>query len=176
MGAAAELRAPAACIDNATTLPYFSPNSAIAPIFSSFLNGQVLHGDRQGLVDLLIHAALDLGQLGGGHSAEMGKVKVGQAVILIAAGLMDMLFAQNLAQSLLQQVGSRVVAADSGAASRPTEAGVTSSSTWMVPSQQLAEYGQSSLLRGLFDLRDLQLGITADKGSRGLRPDRFISA
>ena len=73
---------------------------------------------------------------------------------------MDML-AQNLAQSLLQQVGSRVVAADSGAAllvHRGSEFILNMDGAV----QQLAGMDKVAL-RGLFDLRDLQLGITADK-------------
>ncbi len=62
----------------------------------------------------------------------MREVKVGDAVVLVAAGLVDML-AQNLAQGLLQQVGGGVVAADGGAALFIDRA-VTSSPPWMVPS------------------------------------------
>ena len=45
----------------------------------------------------------------------MREVKVGDAVVLVAAGLVDML-TQNLAQGLLQQVGGGVIAADGGTA------------------------------------------------------------
>ena len=73
--------------------------------------GRFLDGDRQSLEDLLVDAVLDLAQFLRGNSAEMGEVEVGQLIILIAAGLMDML-TKDLAQSLLQQVGGGVVAAD----------------------------------------------------------------
>ena len=45
----------------------------------------------------------------------MGKVKAGDLVVLVAAGLVDML-AQHFAQGFLHQVGSGVVAADGSAA------------------------------------------------------------
>ena len=45
----------------------------------------------------------------------MGEVKAGDLVVLVAAGLVDML-AQHFAQGLLQQVGGGVVAADGGTA------------------------------------------------------------
>ena len=89
----------------------------------------------------------------------MRKVEVGDLVVLIAAGLMDML-AQDLAQGLLQQVGGGVVAAD-GRRFSSTEA-VTSSSTWMVPSSS-SQVWTNQPFGVFFDLGDLQLGVAADK-------------
>ena len=95
MGAAAELGAPAACVDDADNAAVLLAEQRHRAHLLSFLNGQVLDGDGQCLVNLLVDAALDLSQLGRGNSAEMRKVEVGDLVILIAARLMDML-AQNL--------------------------------------------------------------------------------
>ena len=90
----------------------------------------------------------------------MRKVEVGDLVVLIAAGLMDML-AQDLAQGLLQQVGGGVVAADGGTALL-----IDGSSDFVVNMdgavQQLTGVNEIAL-RGLFDLGDLQLGVAADK-------------
>ena len=115
MGAAAELSGPALNINNTDDLAVLLAEQSHSAHLLGFLDGQVLDGDGQSLVNLLVDAALDLGQLGGGDGAEMRKVEVGDLVVLIAAGLMDML-AQDLAQGLLQQVGGSVVAADGGTA------------------------------------------------------------
>ena len=85
---------------------------------------------------------------------------MGDLVVLIAAGLMDML-AQDLAQGLLQQVGGGVVAADGGTALL-----IDGSGDLIVnvdgAVQQLTGVNEIAL-RGLFDLGDLQLGVAADK-------------
>ena len=160
MGTAAELGAPAARVHNADNTAVLLAKQRHSAHLLGFLDRQILDGDRQSLVNLFIDAALNLSQLGGGHSAEMREVKVGNMVILIAAGLMHVL-TQNLAQSLLQQMGSRVIAADSGAALL-----VNRGSDFVIhvnrAVQQLTGMDKVAL-RGLFDLCDLQLGIAADQ-------------
>ena len=65
--------------------------------------------------DFFVHALFHFHQFFGGNGVEMGKVKAGDLVVLVAAGLVDML-AQHFAQGFLHQVGGGVVAADGSAA------------------------------------------------------------
>ena len=158
MGAAAELGAPAAGVHNADNAAVLLAEQRHSAHLLGFLDGQVLDLDVQALEDLLVDLLFDLDQLLGGDGAEMGEVKAGDVVVLIAARLMHMV-AQNLTQRFLHQVGGGVVAADGH-----TALGIHGSGDIIAnvqgAVQQLAGVDKVAL-GGLFDLRDLQLGIAA---------------
>ena len=114
MGAAAELSGPALDIDDAHDLAVLLAEQSHCAQLLCLVDGHLLHGDIHGIKDAVVDDLLHAGQLLCGDCAEVGEVEVGDLAVLIRTSLVHMV-AQHFAQSSLQQVGSRVVAADSHA-------------------------------------------------------------
>ena len=92
-----------------TLSPYFSPNSAIAPVCERLVQIHHVGVNFDVRQDLLVHQPLDFGQLIGVHRGVMGEIEAQARRLDHAAGLLHVR-AQHGAQSGVQQMRAGMIA------------------------------------------------------------------
>lgn len=109
MGAAAELDGASADIDHADDVTVFFREKRHRALGLRLLLTHLGDGDRQAGKNQTVDQHLDLHQLVGGDSGEMGKVEAAAVGVNQLSGLVHMA-SQHLAQRILKQMGGGMVA------------------------------------------------------------------